>query len=240
MGKRGLVIVANFNQRSEIPEVLADLPRFHPKEDVLIVDDGSTDGSAEFAQSQGFNVLRAERNLGLGATIRRGLQFAVQSAVYEYVVIMAANGKMKAAEMDRLKAPILAESADYVQGSRYIGGTRSPALPSFRRFAIPIVTASVNWLLGTRISDLMCGYRAYSLKILNDDRINLHQSWLDQRELEFYLHYLVCSLGYRVVEVPVTMDYSHLARSRRSHIIPFLDWWRIIRPFILLSLRLRK
>jgi len=57
--------------------------------------------------------------------------------------------------------------------------------------------------------------------------------------MEYYIHYWACHLGLRILEVPVTIPYTHLSKSRRSKIVPFIGWWSMIRPFFLLSLGLK-
>lgn len=236
---KGRVVVVNYNQSVEIPDFLKALKASYPIEDVIVVDDGSTDGSAEIASELGFHVVRHPENRGVGAAIRTGLLDSKKRGTYDHVIIMASSGKMLPSEIASVQAPLIANTADYVQGSRYLNGTRSPGLTVFRTITIPIFTMLGSFLLKHRHTDLTCGFRAYKLSILDDPAIDISQSWLDYQELEYYLHYKVIQQGYRMVEAPVTMRYVHLNKKRRTHIIPFLGWWRMVRPFILLSLRIK-
>ncbi|MGN6391442.1 MAG: hypothetical protein ACTHM9_04205, partial [Gemmatimonadales bacterium] len=95
-------------------------------------------------------------------------------------------------------------------------------------------------VLGRRFTDITCGFRAYRLWIVRDPRVNLRQSWLNRYELELYIHYYACRLGARIVEVPVTIDYSHLAPGRKSKMRPLVSWWSILRPFLLLGTGLKR
>ncbi len=166
--------------------------------------------------------------------------FARTTGGYDYVLIMSSNGKMHSSEIGRVIAPIVEGRADYVQGSRFLAGGRSLALSGFRSLAIPAYSAGASLLLVRRFSDITCGFRAYTLAMFDDPRVNLEQDWLNRYEAELYIHYYACKLGLRMVEVPVTIDYSHLAPGRRTKMRPFVGWWSLARPFVLLRLGFRR
>ena len=126
------------------------------------------------------------------------------------------------------------------RGSRDLKAGSSPGLTLFRRVAIPAFSLFASLLLGRRFTDITCGLRCYSLDLARDPEINLDQPWLNRYELEYYLHYKAVRGKYRVIEVPVTMKYDHIARGRVSKIQPFTGWWSMIRPFLILALRIRK
>lgn len=236
----GLLIIVNFNQAQEIENFLKQVTLHFSKENSIVVDDGSRDGSPEIAEKMGFKVIRHPRNIGVGAAIRTGLQYGLQAG-YRWVLISAANGKMRPDEFVRAYAPIDRREADYAQGSRFITADSSPGLPLFRRLMIPAFSVFASLLIGRKFSDITCGLRCYTLDVMKDPTINLDQPWLNQYELEYYLHYKVArSKKYRIIEVPVTMQYAQLARGRQSKIQPIIGWWSMIRPFLLLALRIRK
>jgi dolichol-phosphate mannosyltransferase len=236
----GLIIVVNFEQELEIRRFLESLSACNPGLDVIVVDDGSMDRSACIAEELGYFVIRHAVNRGVGAAIRTGIQFALQRDDAEYVVIMSSNGKMHADELPAVIEPIVSGRADYVQGSRFASGGRALSLSRFRSAAIPAYSLLASVILGRRFTDITCGYRAYRLSLFRDTRVNLDQDWLNRYEAELYIHYYACRLGYRVIEVPVTIDYSHLAPGRKSKMIPLVGWWSILRPLLLLGLRLER
>lgn len=236
----GLLVVVNYNQELEIGRFLDDLDRHNPGLEVLVVDDGSSDRSPDLVVGRGLRVIRHQHNRGVGAAIRTGIRHAQTERRYEYVLIMSSNGKMRPDEIDRVVAPIVEGRADYVQGSRFLFGGHSPGLSPFRRMAIPVFSGFASAVLGRRFSDITCGFRAYRLSLFEDPRIDIEQGWLDQYEAELYIHYYACRLGLRMIEVPVTIDYSHLAPDRRSKMRPFAGWWSMIRPLLLLWTGLRR
>jgi dolichol-phosphate mannosyltransferase len=236
---RGLLIIANYNQELEIGPLLDRVTRSWQVEDAVVVDDGSTDGSAAIAESKGFRVLRHGRNRGIGAAIRTGIRHA-EASDYDYVVISSSNGKIQPEEIHVVTAPLVAGEADYVQGSRFLRRADGESVPIFRRVAIPMFTLLANIALRRRFSDITCGFRAYRLDFLGDPRVNLDQEWLERYEMEYYIHYWACRLGLRIKEVPVEIVYGHLARDRRSKIKPLVGWWSMIRPFVFLTLHIKR
>jgi dolichol-phosphate mannosyltransferase len=82
------------------------------------------------------------------------------------------------------------------------------------------------------------GFRAFRTTLLNDARIRLNQSWLDQYELEPYLYWKTIRLGYRTCEVPVTKIYPPKAIGY-TKMKPITGWWSMLRPIVLLGLGLR-
>jgi dolichol-phosphate mannosyltransferase len=236
----GMLILVNYNQELEIERVLDRVALDYKIADTVIVDDGSSDRSPQMARDRGFHVIAHPKNRGVGAGIRTGIDHARASGRYQYVIIMASNGKMHSSDIPALTAPILKEGADYVQGNRFLQSGGSIALTPFRRVAIPVFAFLVSVLLGKRFTDVSCGFRSYRLSLFDNPKMNIWQPWLDKYELEYYIHYWACRLGYKVAEAPVRMDYSKLRKDRKSKIIPFIGWWSMIRPFLYLSLGFRK
>lgn len=236
---RGLVVVVNYNQEREIARFLEKLLAFRGAEDIVVVDDGSTDRSPDIAAELGLSVLRTSINQGVGAAIRRGIHEAERRG-RDYVVIMSSNGKMRPEDLTVVEEPILARRADYVQGNRFLRAGSSVDLSRFRSLAIPAFSVFASAFLRRQFSDITCGFRAYTTAFTRDSRMDLEQAWLDRYEMEYYLHFWACRLGYRVEEVPVTIDYSHLEKERRSKIKPLVGWWSMTRPFVMLGLGLRK
>jgi dolichol-phosphate mannosyltransferase len=235
----GLLIVVNYDQELEIRGFLEGLRRTKHGLDVIVVDDGSRDRSPDIAEELGYVVIRHSRNSGVGAAIRTGIRHALSHPGYEFVLIMSSNGKMRPDELHTVIAPIAEDRADYVQGTRFALTGKTLGLPLFRALAIPAYSLMASVILRRRFTDITCGFRAYRLWIVQHPRVKLDQTWLDRYEAELYLHYYACRLGARIVEVPVTIDYSHLKPGRTSKMKPFSGWWSLLRPFLLLASGLR-
>ncbi|QDK46190.1 hypothetical protein DOM22_13960 [Bdellovibrio sp. ZAP7] len=235
-----LLVVVNYNQAQEIGSFLTTIQSYWSQTDTVVVDDGSSDSSPLIAKSLGFKVLKHEKNEGVGSAIRSGIVFARDNG-YEAVLIMSSNGKMVAKEIPHLVKPIIDGTADYVTGSRFIAGGSSPGLTHFRKLSIPVFSAICTSLLWRKFSDITCGFRCYKISFLFDGSCDIHQPWLSRYEMEYYIHYWACNTpGLRIIEVPVTIKYSHLAKDRQSKIRPIIDWWSMAKPLILLRLKLKK
>lgn len=238
--KKGLIVMVNYNQSVEIGDVLDRVEKCMGKEHVVVVDDGSTDNSDKIAEEEGFKVLRHFKNLGLGASIRTGIHYAMETGIYGFVVIMSTNGKMRPEEIPIIVKPILQGECDYVQGSRFLEGGSAQGISTFRRFTIPVFSFLTSLILGRKFSDISCGFRAYALDFLKDSKIDLNQEWLNRYEMEYYIHYWACRLKIKIKEVPIHCDYFHLKSDRKTKIQPFVGWWSMIRPFVYLPLGVKK
>jgi dolichol-phosphate mannosyltransferase len=205
----------------------------------LPVDDGSTDGGAEILRERGIEVLRQEQRRGIGSCLKRCVRYGRENG-FDVLVVMAGNNKDDPEEIPRLLRPIEEEGADYVQGSRFLSGGSSPHLPVFRRVTIRLLSFLFRLYTRRTCSDLTNGFRAYRLRLFDDRRIDIEQDWLDQYEYEYYVHWKAYTLGYKVVEVPVSKTYPGERGAEYSKIKPFSGWWRMLRPFVFLALRIKR
>lgn len=176
---------------------------------------------------------------GIGYAIRQGYKYALDNR-FELIVVMAGNGKDDPREIPRLTVPILEEGYDYVQGSRFLRGGRREKNPFLRSIFTRVFPYVWSLMTGVRCTEVTNGFRAYRASITEDSRVNVWQSWLDNYELEYYLHYKVLTLGYKFTERPVSKDYSTFKDKKYSHISPSTDWWQIVGPLFLLRLGVRK
>ena len=226
-----------FNEGDKIRRTLARHPP-NRAYDLLVVDDGSTDGSLDRVDPTVF-VLRNGANQGIGAAMKQAFQYALDRG-YDVLAIHAGNDKDEPLEIPRLLEPILAGHADFVQGSRYLGGGNFGNMPGYRvlgtRFIHPI---AFSLAARKRVTDSTNGFRAFRTSLLRDPRIDWRQPWLDRYELEPFLLFKAITLGYRHCEVPVTKIYpDHQLGYTKMR--PFVDWWSIVRPIVFLALRIKK
>jgi dolichol-phosphate mannosyltransferase len=225
-----------FNERHAIAGLVRRVPSAIAE--TIVVDDGSDDGGPDLAREAGARVIAQGRRRGVGAAIRTGLE-AARANGHGAVVVLAANGKDDPAEAPRL-IDVLRAGYDYVQGSRYLAdGGASVNLPLGRNLMIRGYSFLFRVLSGFAATDVTNGFRAYRLSLLDDPRIRIDQSWLDRYELEYYLQWKAIALGYRVIEVGVSKTYPK-GGGNYSKIRRVRDWWSIVRPTLLLWLRLKK
>jgi dolichol-phosphate mannosyltransferase len=230
--------VGVYNEERTIEQVLL---RFEPGtvDAIVALDDGSTDSTPEIVARLGVPCIRHETNLGVGAIIKSAFRYALANQ-YDVIVLLAGNGKDDPREIRHLLGPILDEGYDYVQGSRYLPGGSTPNQPVQRTVLVHLLALMYRLLTGYPSTDPSNGFRAYKLSLLDDPQIDVWQDWLDGYELEHYLNYQVLRLGYRVIEVAVSKTYPAQRGVRYSHVRPFWDWWKSLRPIVYLTLGLRK
>ena len=238
---RGLSVIAVvpvFNESAKIGEVVRRIPR-EIVDEVLVVDDGSTDDSAEVARSSGAEIVPMGTTLGVGAALQTGYDHAVRRG-YDVTVTVAGNNKDAPEEIPLLLDPIADGRADFVQGSRFLKrGANLGAMPAYRQIATRLHPLLFSLVARRWVTESTNGFRAVRTSVLSDRRLDLSQAWLRQYELEPYLYLRSIQLGYRTVEVPVTKIYPP-KRLGQTKMKPITDWWSILRPLVYVGFGLRK
>src|SRR6266545_382980 len=196
--RRVWVVIAAYNEAGVIARVIADVRRRgYP---VLVVDDGSTDTTAEIAGQAGAVVIRHPVNLGQGAALQTGIEFALARGA-EFVVTFDADGQHRADDIAGLLKALTDNNADFALGSRFLGA--SIDLPASRRALLKAATVFTRLTTGMRVTDTHNGLRAMtrcgaSRIALRQNRMAHASEMLEQ----------IARSGLRYVEVPVTIEYS--------------------------------
>ena len=210
------VIIPAYNEADNLPDTLARIPRRDwPDLRVIVVDDGSGDGTAEVAHYHGADVVVSHsRNRGLGAALRTGLATAnelnARAAVY-----VDADGEYPPEQIPDLLAPIEAGEADYVLGSRYLGNR--PGQRAVRLMGNLVFTGLLCLATGRRITDGQTGFRAFSRRALECAEIIHDYNYAQVLTLD------LLKKGMRMREVPV--GYSR--RTKGSSFIGPKYLWRV-------------
>lgn len=237
-GSRVIAMAPMLDEALKIGSVVARTPR-PLVDEVLAIDDGSRDASAEVARAGGARVLPLGRTVGVGAALRAGFRYAVDAG-FDIVVVMAGNNKDSPEEISLLLDPIADGRADLVQGSRFLKVNPDfGEMPFYRRVATRVHPLLFSLVAHRRVTDSTNGFRAISRRLLTDPRLDLAQSWLDQYELEPYLYLRAIQLGYRTLEVPVTKRYGSRALGQ-TKMPPVVGWWSILSPIVYLGLGLKR
>ena len=237
---RGLSVVAVIpvlNEEQKIIDVVRRVPR-DVVDEIVVVDDGSTDNSAAVARDNGATVISLGKVQGVGAALRTGYGYAREKG-YDTVITIAGNNKDFPEEAPLLLDPIVGEGADFVQGSRWLRPEALGPMPLYRKLATRVHPLLFSLVARRRVTESTNGFRAFTKRVLHDERIVLDQPWLDNYELEPYLYIKVIRLGYDTREVPVRKVYppKQLGQTKMA---PITGWWSILRPLVLLGLGIKK
>lgn len=203
---RVLVIIPAYNEAASLPAVIQDLRAWYPAADPLVVNDGSSDGTATIARQLGVPVLDLPYNLGIGGAVQTGLLYAARER-YAYAVQFDGDGQHRADQLAALLAPVIAGRADVAIGSRFLL-PHSYHVPLARRCGIAIFKAVNVLIVGQTITDNTSGFRAYGRDALTFlSREYPH----DYPEPESVV--TLCRNGYRIIEVPTQMRERQGGRS---------------------------
>ncbi len=199
MTHRSIAIIPAYNEEDALPGVLADLRRVCPDLDVVVVDDGSRDRTADVAREGGAIVVQLPYNLGIGGALRLGFRYAVRNG-YDRGVQFDADGQHDAGEIANLFAA-LDQGANMVVGSRFAEGSGSYDTGWFRARAMGLLRFSVRRLTGRRFSDTSSGFRAFDRGVLELFARTYPIEYMDSVEALL----LAWLDGADVVEIPTTM-----------------------------------
>jgi glycosyltransferase involved in cell wall biosynthesis len=193
---RSWVVIPAYNEEGAIGEVVSEVVKAGGH--VVVVDDGSKDGTAARAKSAGVTVLRHATNLGQGAALQTGIDYAVKQGA-QAVVTFDADGQHQAEDIHKLLEAL--EDADVALGSRHLGSVEGASRA--RKKLLAIATRVSNMMSGLSLTDAHCGMRAIRVSALPGLRIQqdrmAHASELLRK---------IRTSRLRVTEVPIRVKYT--------------------------------
>lgn len=154
---RLLVVIPAWNEKLTLPSVIEELKSKVPDADVLVVNDGSTDTSAQVAQESGAAVLDLPLNLGVGGAMRAGYKYAYRHQ-YELVVQLDADGQHDPGEIQLLREALAEEDADLVIGARF-AGKGDYAVSGPRWWSMKLLASILSRVTRTRLTDTTSGFK---------------------------------------------------------------------------------
>lgn len=215
-GTFGAVIPA-FNESRHIRAVIEETARFIPVSNIVIVDDGSADGTADEARSAGADVLVNTVNSGKGASLLRGFEALLERGGIEGIFTLDADGQHDPSEMMRFIEEYRRSGAEIVIGSRM---GRLAGMPAIRRITNRLTSWIISVRAGQRVEDSQSGYRLISSDLLG--RIEIESTRFD---MESEILIKSAAAGARIAAVPITTIYG----EEKSKIHPVRDTVRFLR-----------
>jgi glycosyltransferase involved in cell wall biosynthesis len=201
-----VAIVPAYNEERNVGRVIDELQALDPGLDVVVVSDGSTDGTVDVAVSRGAHVVALPYNLGIGGAVQTGFRYAWEEG-YELAVRLDGDGQHDPAELRALVAPVVAGEADLAIGSRFVSGEgyRSSAA---RRVGIRILARVVTWIAHQRLTDTTSGFQAANRRAIGVYAADLPHDYPEVEGIVMAIKHRI-----RLVEVPVTMREREHGRS---------------------------
>src|SRR6266446_3756801 len=195
---RVYVVIPAYNEGPVIARVVTEVKRAGHA--VVVVDDGSSDTTADQAHAGGAVVIQHPFNLGQGAALQTGIDYALAQAA-DFIVTFDADGQHRLSDISRLVEALVQERADFALGSRFLG--QAPNLPPLRRLLLRAATAFTRLTTGLQVTDTHNGLRAMTRRgaaaiRLRQNRMAHASEWLSQ----------IAMSGLRYVERPVTIEYT--------------------------------
>ncbi len=235
-----LAVVPAYNERANLTRVVADLSRVMSRHDILLVNDGSTDGTEDLLPALGVRWLTLSQRLGVGGAVRAGIQYAKRTG-YDYVVRVDGDGQHRACDIARMLAPIAAGRADAALGSRFLhratekhGSTPigGPASTRLRRLSQALLAAGLSMVTRKPFTDPTSGFWLFgprALRLLSGH----HPHGYAEPELLLFLS----RNGLRVTEVPIRMRPRVGGRTSLTTTRTVLALARTILAFVVVPFR---
>ena len=194
-----IVIIPCLNEEKTIADVIKKIPgKFDgvSKRSVVVVDDGSSDKTAELAENAGAIVVQHPYNQGVGAAFQTGIETALKLRA-DIIVNMDGDGQFNPEDITKLIKPIISNEADFVSASRFMDASLIPVMPEIKKWGNKRIAHLVSFLVAKKFYDVSCGFRAYSKEAAL--RLNLFGHFTYTQETFLDLAFK----GLKIIEVPI-------------------------------------
>ncbi|MDD7490558.1 MAG: polyprenol monophosphomannose synthase [Bacteroides sp.] len=235
--EKKLVIIPTYNEVENIEKIIAAVSDIEGNYHILVIDDGSPDGTADAVRSiqnqcpDRIFLIERSGKLGLGTAYVAGFKWALEHD-YDYIFEMDADFSHNPADLPRLLAACVEGGADMSVGSRYCDGINVVNWPMGRILISYCASIYVRTVLGFRIFDSTAGFVCYSRKVL--ETIDLDAVRMKGYGFQIELKYTAHKLGFKIAEVPVVFVNRKEGTSKMSGSIFGEAFWGV------LALRFRK
>ena len=192
-----VAIIPAYNEEKALADVI-DRTLEHVDE-VIVVDDGSSDKTSEVAIEAGARVIRHSVNLGKGEALKSGFKAIGDDSI---IITIDGDGQHNPSEIPDLVRPIVEDGADLVNGSRYMNGPEENT-PAYRRVGQKVLDIATNISAGTKVTDSQSGFRAFSPQSKNVFRFKDTGFGIESEMLVD-----ASEAGLKIVEVPITVRYD--------------------------------
>jgi dolichol-phosphate mannosyltransferase len=218
--RSSLIVIPTYNEAESIGEILSALTPLDC--DVLVIDDGSPDGTAQIVRGLGIEVIERQGKQGLGSAYRAGFSLAIDRG-YTYIIQMDADGSHQVTDLEKMIEWV--GKADLLIGSRWIKDGQIANWSKFREYLSKSANTYANLLLSLRVKDTTSGFRIYTAALVKKMEISTIRSEGYCFQIEMTRRAI--SRGGSVAEIPITFIERAHGVSKMSFMIALEAVFRI-------------
>lgn len=207
------VLIPSYNEAKTVGGIIREL--LDKGLSSCVIDDGSTDDTASIAKSSGAIVLRHDKNMGKGASLREGFKYVLKKS-FAAALIMDGDGQHETSDIDNFFKKMEDTDADIVIGNRM---SDTSSMPLVRNITNKFMSCVISKLCGHKIPDTQCGFKLIKRKVMED--INLESS---NYEIESEILIKAAKKGFKIYSVPIKTVY----KGEMSKINPIIDTIRFL------------
>ncbi len=225
-----LVIIPAYNEEKTIQDVISKIPKQINginKINCLVIDDGSTDNTAQIAKNCGAIVIKHHKNEGVGTVLSNGFKYALKNK-YDIITNIDADNQFNPKEIKELITPIIEKKADFVVGNRFKNG-KPKNMSTIKYWGNNLMSRLISNLIGENFQDVSCGFRAYNKKALL--HLNLFGRFTYTQEMFLNLKFK----NLNIKQIPIGVQYFKERQSKIAGNIFKYTWNTlniIIRSFV--------
>ncbi|MBI3008442.1 MAG: glycosyltransferase family 2 protein [Candidatus Omnitrophica bacterium] len=231
-GSKFLIIIPAYNEAENIPSLIEEIRGYFPTENILIVDDGSSDRTRDAARVSNVKVITLPFNLGYGDALQTGYKYALRNG-YDFVVQMDGDGQHDPAYISSLLDTVRKGDADIVLGSRFLGESGGYKMGILRRTGILLFSAITSIATRQKITDPTSGFQVINKKVFSFYASDIYPSDFPDADViilsKFY--------GFRIKEISVKMRESKAKKSMHSGLKPIYYVFKMFLSILVTILR---
>jgi dolichol-phosphate mannosyltransferase len=230
--KENLVIIPTYNEKENIANIIEAVLSLKNKYDLLIIDDGSPDGTADIVRQlqkqypQQLHLIEREGKLGLGTAYIKGFEWALRHK-YKFIYEMDADFSHNPNDLERLYHACKDNGADLAIGSRYVSGVNVVNWPMGRVLISYFASVYVRIITGMKIHDATAGFKCYSREVL--ETIDLNKIRFKGYAFQIEMKFTAWKFGFNIVEVPIIFTDRREGSSKMSGGIVNEAVWGVIK-----------
>jgi dolichol-phosphate mannosyltransferase len=230
MNRETLIIIPTYNESNNIPRLIDKLMEIEPVSDVLVVDDGSPDGTASLVKEKQkqfpgrVHLIEREGKLGLGTAYVRGFKYALENH-YSYICEMDADFSHNPDDVPRLVNVVMKGEADVAVGSRYSKGISIVNWPLRRLILSYCANLYARFITGLPIKDTTAGFKCIHRKVL--EAMNLDEIRSNGYAFQIEIHFRAWKAGFKLKEVSIIFREREVGVSKMSKAIVREAVWRV-------------